>query len=348
MEEDIRFTQLKSWLDTLPQFQGVAGIQITPASSDASFRRYFRLQNGETRYIVMDAPPEKEDCRPFIQVDQQLQQLGIRVPEIFAQDLTQGFLLLEDFGQETLSDRLKRVSETEVDHFYRQALSILVDLQTEVSLPQKQTVLQSLPPYSESLLHQEMQLFTDWLLHKHLNLSLSSLEKQAWQQLETLLIANAHQQPQTYVLRDYHSRNLMVLPEQTQLGVIDFQDAVQGPLTYDAISLLRDCYQRWPEEQVKEWQRYYFLALAQAGSLGLSQADWSAFQQSMDLMGIQRHLKAAGIFARLYHRDGKAGYLQDIPNTLRYLYEVGQQYGALTPLVQLLENKVLPAMEFDL
>lgn len=366
--EDLRLEKLKQWLSTLPQLQGADLSQLAPASSDASFRRYFRIYSGWESYIVMDAPPDKEDCRPFVQVDEQLQQQGVRVPGIFAQDLAQGFLLLEDFGQETLFDRLKMASEAEVDGLYRQALDILVRLQSQILQPQNQQPVQSLPPYSEVLLRQEMSLFTDWLLQTHLQISLSPLEKQAWQAVTDLLVDNAQSQPKTYVLRDYHSRNLMVLPSDTpqemascalqgadglsvmfNLGVIDFQDAVQGALTYDAISLLRDCYQRWPAGQVVEWQRYYFLTLAEANPLGrtgdFDKKNWSEFQKAMDLMGMQRHLKAVGIFARLFHRDGKSGYLADIPNTLQYLYEVGQQYKTMLPLVRLLENRVLPAME---
>ncbi len=288
----------------------------------------------------MDAPPDKEDCRPFVKVDRQLRALGVRVPEIEAQDLTQGFLLLEDFGKETLADRLQQATETEVDAFYRQALRILVDLQRQAK-PQD-TV--SLPQYDAALLQQEMALFTDWLLKEHLQLSLNDQEQVAWQQMTQLLVQNALQQPQTFVLRDYHSRNLMVLSDGS-LGVIDFQDAVQGALTYDAISLLRDCYQRWPAEQVVEWQRFYFLALIERRTGDFEKKDWFAFQKMMDWMGMQRHLKAAGIFARLYHRDGKAGYLADIPNTVQYLYEVGQQYREFFPLVRLLENRVMPALE---
>jgi len=366
--EDLRLEKLKQWLSTLPQLQEADLSQLEPASSDASFRRYFRVYRGWESYIVMDAPPDKEDCHPFVQVDGQLQQLGVRVPSILAQDLVQGFLLLEDFGRETLFDRLKTASESEVDCLYRQALDILVRLQNQAIQPQNQKPVQSLPSYSEALLRQEMSLFSDWLLQTHLQIPLSTLERQAWQAVIDLLVHNAQIQPKTYVLRDYHSRNLMILPADNpqeivscalqgsdgvsimfNLGVIDFQDAVQGALTYDAISLLRDCYQRWPAEQVVEWQRYYFLTLAEANPLGrtgdFDKKNWSEFQKAMDLMGIQRHLKAAGIFARLFHRDGKAGYLGDIPNTLQYLYEVGQQYKTMLPLVRLLENRVLPAME---
>ena len=202
----------------------------------------------------------------------------------------------------------------------------------------------SLPQYDAALLQQEMALFTDWLLNQHLQISLNAQEQADWQQMTQLLTQNALQQPQTFVLRDYHSRNLMVLSDGS-LGVIDFQDAVQGALTYDAISLLRDCYQRWPAEQVVEWQRFYFLALIESRTGHFEKKDWVSFQKMMDWMGIQRHLKAAGIFARLYHRDGKSGYLTDIPNTVQYLYEVGQQYHDFFPLVRLLENRVMPALE---
>jgi len=347
--EDFRLEQLKQWASTLTSLQACDLSRLVPASSDASFRRYFRLACREVSYIFMDAPPDKEDCVPFVQVAMQLQQLGVRVPAIFAKDLAQGFLLLEDLGRETLFDRLKQATETEVEAWYRSALDILVQLQQQAALPKYQGLVQSLPDYSEALLRQEMALFTDWLLQKHLQIVLSPLEKQAWQSLVTMLVEVAGHQPRTYVLRDYHSRNLMVLSASAQaakLGVLDFQDAVQGPLTYDAISLLRDCYQRWPYEQVMEWQRYYFLSLqAGSGAGDFAKLDWADFQKWMDFMGMQRHLKAAGIFARLFHRDGKAGYLADIPNTLQYVYEVGQGYRETLALVRLLESRILPAME---
>lgn len=344
--EDDRYQQMLRWLEHQPALAEKSFRIPSPASADASFRRYFRIAD-ETdghSFIVMDAPPQLEDCRPFIKVAQQLKALGVPVPEIVAQDLEQGFLLLEDFGDLTYFKALQQADESQVDALYRRALDTLIQLQSQVDKnPVGQAALQSLPWYDESLLTSEMALFIDWLLAEHLALSLSATEKLDWQALQRILVDNAQNQPQTYVLRDYHSRNLMVTEKAPSIGVLDFQDAVQGALTYDAVSLLRDCYLRWPSEQIEEWQRYYFLGLVQEGVIGKS--EWSEFVKAMDLMGIQRHLKAAGIFARLFHRDGKNGYLKDIPNTLDYLVEVGSRYPQVSALVRLLENRVLPAWE---
>lgn len=333
-----RFQMMLDWLQTLPVLQGCEVTNPVPASSDASFRRYFRIeatgQNGTSSYIIMDAPVEHEDCRPFIAVSQQLIAMGLTVPEVLAQNLEQGFLLLTDLGNTTYLSVLQQASESEVDELYGDALTALVNLQTKGA-----KAADNLPAYDNQLLNTEMSLFSDWLLAKHLEVGMSTLEKQAWQNTQQLLAESALQQPQTYVHRDYHSRNLMVI-ERGNPGVLDFQDAVKGPLTYDAVSMLRDCYIAWPEEQVTEWQRQYFLQLCDAKFL--HKDEWAGFQKSMDLMGIQRHLKASGIFARLFHRDGKDGYLNDIPLTLDYLVKVGKRYGDMHDLVNLVESKVLP------
>lgn len=326
---DLRFTQMQAWLATLPCFS--AGVLSHPvsASSDASFRRYFRVvfqgSRGEQSWIVMDAPPEKEDCRPFIAVSSQLAQLGLNVPRVVEQDLELGFLLLSDLGSTTY---LSALTPSSVEGLYLDALNALVKLQTQGDA-------RLLPGYDAQLLGQEMSLFTDWLGQCHCDLSMSTLEQQAWLQTQNRLIDSALAQPQVYVHRDYHSRNLMVTAQHNP-GILDFQDAVQGPLTYDAVSLLRDCYISWPAEQVDEWQRAYFLMLCQAGRL--SRAEWRSFVQAMDWMGIQRHLKAAGIFARLYHRDAKAGYLKDIPTTLNYIIQVGSGYPEMQSLVNWTEK----------
>ena len=285
----------------------------------------------------MDAPVEHEDCRPFIKVSQQLVEMGLNVPKVLAQDLQKGFLLLTDLGNTTYLSELNKRVESQVDQLYGDALSALVTLQTN-----GHDAAQNLPAYNESLLMTEMSLFSDWLLDKHLQLGLGKLEHQAWQDVQQLLVNSALKQPQTYVHRDYHSRNLMVV-ESANPGILDFQDAVKGPLTYDAVSMLRDCYIAWPEEQVTEWQRNYFLQLCSTNML--YKDEWAGFQKSMDLMGVQRHLKASGIFARLFHRDGKDGYLNDIPLTLNYLVTVGAKYPQLQNLVELLESKVLPKLD---
>ncbi|MDG4812211.1 phosphotransferase [Hydrogenovibrio sp. 3SP14C1] len=334
-----RFQQLVSWLNTCKFLENTDYTQPEPASNDASFRRYYRISvtpnSGQSfTVIIMDAPPEHEDCEPFVRIANQLSQMGLTVPDVLEKNLQQGFLLLKDLGNETY---LSRLTEQSAETLYRDALQALVTLQKKGKADAK-----TLPDYSVDLLTTEMNLFIDWLLTKHLDIGLSASEKQDWLKLQKHLSDSAHNQPQAYVHRDYHSRNLMVMSEGNP-GILDFQDAVKGPLTYDAVSMLRDCYITWPKEQVTEWQREYFLLLTKANML--SKNDWSGFVKAMDLMGIQRHLKASGIFARLYHRDGKDGYLNDIPTTLNYLYDVGQHYPEMRSLVRLLESKVLPAME---
>lgn len=334
-----RFQRMLEWLEDQPLLAGCDVSTPVPASSDASFRRYFRIQvtrpNDEaTSYIIMDAPTEHEDCRPFIEVSDQLVKMGLQVPEVLAQDLQQGFLLLTDLGSTTYLSVLASADESEADRLYQDALSALVTLQQK-----GHKAAEVLPPYDAKLLDTEMNLFSDWLLATHLEMPLGKLAAHDWAEVKNVLQQSALSQPKTYVHRDYHSRNLMVTPQHNP-GILDFQDAVHGPLTYDAVSLLRDCYIAWPAEQVVEWQRSYFLQLCEAGLL--NKDEWNGFRKSMDLMGIQRHLKASGIFARLYHRDGKDGYLNDIPLTLQYIVQVGSQYPQLKTLVDLVESRVLP------
>jgi hypothetical protein len=288
----------------------------------------------------MDAPVEFEDCRPFIAVSAQLQQMGLHVPEVLAHDLDLGFLLLTDLGSTTYLSVLSTASESQVDSLYQDALGALVRLQQ-----QGKSLASGLPRYDAPLLNREMDLFSDWFLNTHLECSLGKLESAHWNEVKNALQKSALAQPQTYVHRDYHSRNLMVTSERNP-GILDFQDAVQGAFTYDAVSVLRDCYIAWPAEQVVEWQRGYFLELCAQNVFFKN--EWTGFQKSMDLMGIQRHLKAAGIFARLSHRDGKDGYLNDIPQTLDYLVKVGAGYSEMKPLVDLLEKRVFTQADFAL
>ncbi|WP_127471062.1 aminoglycoside phosphotransferase family protein [Thiomicrorhabdus aquaedulcis] len=339
-----RFQTMLAWLETLPQLAHCECSTPVAASSDASFRRYFRIlvtsDNASTSYIIMDAPVQFEDCRPFMAVSAQLSQMGLQVPQVLAHDLIQGFLLLTDLGDITYLSVLKHASESQADALYQDALQALVQLQMRGG-----KVAGALPTYDGALLHREMDLFGDWLLHTHLEYSMSGLERTQWLAIKNFLENAARSQPQTYVHRDFHSRNLMVT-EQNNPGILDFQDAVHGAFTYDAVSLLRDCYIAWPAEQVVEWQRGYFLNLC-ANNVFFKD-EWAGFQKSMDLMGIQRHLKAAGIFARLSHRDGKDGYLNDIPQTLDYIVKVGAQYSEMRDLVTLLEKRVLTHTPFQL
>ena len=302
---------------------------LTPASADASFRRYFRLTCGSDTLIVMDAPPDKEDCHPFVAVARLFAEAGVHVPRVLRADFEQGFLLLTDLGRTTYLEALTAADADPavVQHLYRDALSALVTLQ-RASRPEV------LPEYDEALLRREVGLFPEWYVARHLGATLSTSEQQGYTQCVDALIANNLAQPRVFVHRDYHSRNLMVCPPNP--GILDFQDAVYGPITYDAVSLLKDAYVHWEEAQVLDWLVRYW-EQARAAHLPVD-ADFGNFYRDFEWMGVQRHLKVLGIFARLYHRDGKAGYLQDLPLVLRYLTEACGRYRELRPLVQLLER----------
>ncbi len=303
---------------------------FTPVSGDASFRRYFRLRWGNRSVIGVDAPPEKENCEPFVRIGAAMLAHGVRVPQVLARDVAGGFMMLDDFGDVLLRPQLNAAT---VATFYGQAMQDLLHIQECEFSPE-------LPAYDEPLLLREMALFPDWFLKVHLQLSLSAAEEQLLADAFTCLKDAALEQPRVTVHRDYHSRNIMVLPAGG-LGHIDFQDAVHGPVTYDLVSLLRDCYVDWPVEQVYGWALAFAELLRQAGRLA---ADDATFRRWFDAMGAQRHLKAIGIFARLFHRDGKAGYLPDIPRTFGYLLHET----AVTPELQAfhdwLQARVVPAL----
>lgn len=312
---------IQRWLQqTLP-----APLQhIAPASSDASFRRYFRVwYNGQTR-VLMDAPPDKEDCRPFIRISAALRDLGLNTPQIEAQNLELGLLLLTDFGSRQY---LAELDAHSVSHLYADALNALAQLQIGGDVNS-----QLLPPYDLALLQREMELFREWFLVKLLGLQLSAMEQQVLDHSFALLAANALEQPKVWVHRDYHSRNLMITAADNP-GVLDFQDAVLGAVTYDLVSLLRDCYIAWPRIQVERWALDYRQRLCALGMSGVEDAQ--QFIRWFDLMGVQRHLKASGIFARLFLRDGKPGYLPDIPRTLGYILQITERYPELDELRQL-------------
>lgn len=327
-----RLQKLRSWIQD--QQPVPDDFELTPASGDASFRRYFRitLPDGETR-IAMDAPPEQEDCRPFLRMARALGELGLHVPQIHAEDVEQGFLLLSDLGRTLYLDRL---NEDTVERLYGDALGALMTIQACGPVT-------DLPPYDRALLSAEMGLFSDWLLERKLGLTLTADERGLLQQAFEALIANALEQPQVCVHRDYHSRNLMVTPASSgpNPGILDFQDAVAGPVTYDLVSLLRDCYIRWPRQRVEEWAQGFFHLGLHSGVLRAEHE--GRFMRWFDLMGMQRQLKAAGIFARLDQRDGKPGYLKDIPRTLEYLAEVAPDYPETAELGAFVAERVLPA-----
>ena len=325
MEPSERLEYLRQW--TRQQLDW-PDLELTPASGDASFRRYFRVQQADVSYILMDAPPEKEDCKPFIHVSELLLGLGLHVPEILARNLEQGFLLLSDLGNRLYLDEL---NEKSVARLYGDALGALAALQS--CDPDNS----SLPPYDRELLLFEMSLFRDWLIGTHLNIRLDQSQQQDLQKSCELLADSALRQVMVCVHRDFHSRNLMVSADHNP-GILDYQDAVIGPVTYDLVSLLRDCYISWPRQRVEDWVMGYFELAQQTGIFRQDQVNEQQFLQWFDWMGVQRHLKAAGIFARLNHRDGKPGYLDDIPRTLGYVTDVCSRYNELSELGSLTET----------
>ncbi|MCG6933350.1 MAG: phosphotransferase [Gallionella sp.] len=321
-----RQQQLAGWLDSLfPDEQ----FTLAPASADASFRRYFRatFADGQTR-IVMDAPPQHEDCRPFLHIAGLFETAGAHVPHVHAQDLEQGFLLLSDLGNTTYLQALAGAGTGTARSLYGDATDALINIQ----LASRDN---ELPPYNEALLMREMRLFPDWYIARHLGVTLNDALMAKLETVFARIIANNLAQPRVYVHRDYHSRNLMML-EQNNPGILDFQDAVYGPITYDLVSLFKDAYIRWEEADVIDWLIRYWEKARKAG-LPVHD-DFSAFYRDYEWMGVQRHLKVLGIFARLYHRDGKDGYLKDLPLVMSYLRAACTRYIDLKPLLNLLDT----------
>ncbi len=314
---------------------GLRGARLEPLAGDASFRRYHRVRVGRASWVLMDAPPERDPLGPFLRAAEALRGLGLRVPRVEAVDPVQGLALLEDLGDRLYLGELAPVARGEapwarVEALYGAALEALLRLQ---AAPPAQAPF---PDYDEALLREEMLLFRDWLLVRHLGLDPGPWEE-ALEEAFDRLVAAALEQPRVWVHRDWHSRNLLVA--EPGPGVLDFQDAVVGPLSYDLVSLLRDCYLRWPEAAVRAWAEAHRRALAAAG---VAVPEAATFQRWLDLMGAQRHLKAAGIFARLWHRDGKPGYLGDLPRTLGHLLGELGPYPELAGLRRLVGEEVLP------
>jgi hypothetical protein len=314
-----RKQQLEAWLQ---QVLGNDDFTLTTASADASFRRYFRVHTASRTMIAMDAPPPQEDCRPFVRIAKLLLAAELNVPEVLAEEIQLGFLLLSDLGDTTY---LSVLNVENAPRLYGDATQALVKMQL-ASQPD------ALPPYDEALLTREMQLFPDWYLVKHLNVVLDEAQTKVLQQTFALLNQNILAQAKVTVHRDYHSRNLMVCDHNP--GILDFQDAVYGPITYDLVSLLKDAYIVWDEEQVIDWVARYWQSAKKAG-LPVS-ADFGEFYRDFEWMGAQRHIKVLGIFARLYHRDGKDGYLKDMPLVMAYLRKVCGRYVELKPMLKLL------------
>jgi len=325
---DSRLNTLKNWLNSLEPRWQLDLSTLSPASADASFRRYFRIESKNPDFrtlIVMDAPPQYEPLDAFLKVDFLLQAAGINVPQILEKNTSEGFLLLNDLGTQTY---LAKLNNETADSLYQDATDALVQMQ----LASKPDVL---PNYDEALLRRELDLFPEWYLKKHLQITLTDIQDAQIEQAFALIIKNNLAQEKVYVHRDFHSRNLIV----TQIhnpGVIDFQDAVYGPITYDASSLWRDAYIAWPEERVIDWVIKYWESGRKAG-LPMTD-DFGQFYRDFEWMGLQRHLKVLGIFARLFHRDGKDGYLNDIPLVLEYAIATANRYIELKPLARILES----------
>ncbi|MCC2638702.1 MAG: hypothetical protein K0Q68_2421 [Moraxellaceae bacterium] len=333
---DQRARQLEAWAR---EWLGRERPELVPAGSlatvsgDASFRRYFRLPLAGGTLIAVDAPPEKENSRPFVAIARALRAHGVHVPEVVAADFDLGFMLLEDFGDELLRPRLDAAS---VDTLYTRAMEALLHLLACDDVPGH-----ALPPYDRQRLIDEMALLRDWFIARYLGLELDAGQQAVLADAFALIAGDVTAQPQVFVHRDYHSRNLMLLANG-EIGVIDFQDAVTGPVTYDLVSLLRDAYVVWPEADVARWTRQFAQLLREAGRLPAGTDD-ATFLRWFDWMGAQRHLKVVGIFARLSLRDGKHGYLDDIPVVFNYLLAEIRAQPPLQPLFRLLRDTVLPA-----
>ena len=320
--DDDRRARLQRWLAA--QLPPGASFSLAPASEDASFRRYFRVTTPVGTRIVMDAPPEHEDCRPFVKVARLFHAAGVHVPEVLAEDIENGYLLLSDLGSAMY---LEALTEAAAPRLYGAATDALVRIQAASRAG-------VLPDYDRELLLRELRLFPDWYVAKQLNVRLSSAQSEKLAEVFELILANNLAQPRVYVHRDYHSRNLMVA--EPNPGIIDFQDAVYGPITYDLVSLFKDAYISWDEQQVLDWVVRYWEQAKQA-RLPVN-PDFGTFYRDFEWMGVQRHVKVLGIFARLFHRDGKDRYLQDMPLVMAYLRKACERYNGLGALVRLLDE----------
>jgi N-acetylmuramate 1-kinase len=317
----VRLDELGAWVR---KALGADDATLEPASEDASFRRYFRVRANGATWIAMDAPPEREDCNPFVKVAGLMLDAGMHVPKVLAQDLVRGYLLLTDLGTTTY---LRAIDESNADGLFGDAIDTLVNLQ----LASRPGVL---PPYDRALLSRELELFPEWYLGRHLGRPPQGAERALLDRVFGRLVDAALAQPQVYVHRDYMPRNLMLSTPNP--GVLDFQDAVYGPITYDVVSLFRDAFLSWPEERVLDWTVRYWERAKRAG-LPVN-ADFPAFYRDFEWMGLQRHIKVLGIFARIHYRDGKPGYLDDTPRFLRYARDVAERYAELGELVTLLDS----------
>jgi N-acetylmuramate 1-kinase len=327
-----RLEQLNAWLSDL--YPGAVG-EIAPASEDAGFRRYFRVPIDGVSRIAMDAPPERQNCRPFLLVAEVFRAAGVHVPQVYAQDLTQGFLLLSDLGPTTY---LNVLNSDNADRLYFEAIESLIRIQ----LASREGVL---PDYDDELLMREVRLFPDWYIARHCATTLQPELAASLEKILHRIVEHSLRQPKVFVHRDYMPRNLMM--SEPNPGVLDFQDAVYGPVSYDVLSLFKDAFLSWEEERVRDWVIAYW---NKAGRAGLPvNADFDSFYRDFEWMGVQRHLKILGLFARLNYRDGKPRYLADAPRFVAYVRQVAGRYDELAPLLQVLdtlEGKVQPAVGY--
>jgi len=323
---DRRLELLRDWLVTLAPEHGLQLETLRAASADASFRRYFRIDTAAASVVAMDAPPDKEDVRPFIHVAQLLRDAGLNAPQVLARDVAHGFLLLTDLGTTTYLDALN-AGACDADALMLDAIDALIRWQLA-------TRPGELPPYDEALLTRELMLFPDWYVARHLGRTLDARQSQTLEAMFRRIVASNLAQPAVYVHRDYMPRNLMVATPNP--GILDFQDAVYGPITYDLASLLRDAFISWEEERVIDWAVRYW-ERARHARLPVA-ADFGEFYRDFEWMGLQRHLKVLGIFARINYRDGKPQYLADTPRFVKYVRAVTQRYGALAPLARLIDE----------
>jgi aminoglycoside/choline kinase family phosphotransferase len=322
---DPRLTLLTNWIPTLTNFS-LQTSTLRPASADASFRRYFRIDDASGKsFILMDAPPPQEDVRPFIQIANLFADAGVSVPQILASQVEHGFLLLSDLGS---TQYLHVLNPKNAQQLYIDAINSLIKIQLH-SQPKV------LPEYDRAMQMKELLIFPEWYINKHLGATLTSAQQTSLDSVFEHILANTMAQPQVYVHRDYHSRNLMVMDEGNP-GILDFQGAMFGPISYDIVSLLRDAYIEWDEEQVLDWTIRYWERARRAGLPVNSDID--SFYRDVEFMGLQRHLKILGIFCRLFYRDGKDGYLADLPLVLSYVRKTAQRYNTLIPLLRLLDE----------
>lgn len=334
MPSDTRLQLIHDWL---ARDLALGPCDVVPASADASFRRYFRVQRATgPSLVVMDAPPDKEDVAPFLRITALLAGCGVHVPQVHEADTARGLLLLEDLGSTHLLTRLGQGADPAP--LYADALDALAQIQLRGLDAATQ-----LDPYDAPVLRREMRLMPEWFCERHLGLALSDDEAALLSATEDFLIAEALSQPQVFVHRDFHSRNLMVLPERSP-GVIDYQDALRGPAAYDTVSILKDCYVVWPRARVEAWVQGFRERLVAQGGAALAGKDLAEYLRWFDLIGLQRHIKVLGIFARLNWRDGKSGYLDDLPRVLDYVRETASRYPELAAFSRFVETRLVPGL----